>query len=785
MWGLLLLLPPLACEQERRQPPPAPAAIEPQVATRESDPALPGIARPDAKLTEALRRAADPVLKRERPRSHHLHPDGRPRYINRLVREASPYLLQHAFNPVNFFAWGPEALQRARRLDRPILLSVGYSTCHWCHVMERESFDDEEIAAFMNAHFVCIKVDREQRPDLDSVYMTAVNLLTGRGGWPMTVMLTPELEPFFGGTYFPARDGDRGARRGFLTILREMSERYQSDREGVLRNAAQVSKRLRELSKPAPAAAVAGKEALVAAARGLARDFDVQWGGFGGAPKFPQPARLRFLLRYARRSGDPGARRMVEHTLLKMADGGIYDQVGGGFHRYSVDARFLVPHFEKMLYDNAQLALAYLEGFQLTGNPEFARVVRETLDYVAREMVAPQGGFYSATDADSDTPGGHQEEGYFFTWSPAEIADALGPELTPAALSFYGVSSRGNFEGRNILHRPRSASAVAAELGIGEGQLAQRLQQARPRLLQARKRRPAPARDDKVVTAWNGLMIGAFARASFVLGRPDYLQRAERAADFILKTLRASSGRLVRSALGERAGEPGYLEDHAFMVEALLELFEASAEPRWLREAIAIQKELDAHFSDPEAGGYFRTSDDHERLLVREKPDHDGALPSGNSVAALSLLRLADLTADMTYRARAEAVIAALSAPLSRGGGLARLLLALDYATDSALQVIVVHPDDSEPAPQLLEPLRRGFAPNRVMLVLSEAQVSGLREQVPVLAGKVAIGGKATAYVCEQGRCELPTSDPKAFSRQLAQHVKLLADGNDPPPLAL
>ncbi len=425
------------------------------VALAEPDPALPGLGKGDPALTKKLHAA---LLKKGpgyEPRTRHKNADGSPKYTNRLILETSPYLLQHAHNPVNWYPWGDEAFARARREGKPVLLSVGYSTCHWCHVMERESFENEEIARFINEHFVPIKVDREERPDVDDVYMSAVQMLTGGGGWPMTLALTPDREPFFGGTYFPARDGDRGSRKGFFTILRELADEYQKSRADVVARAAKLSRRVRAAAEPEPAGGVPGPEVIASAVRQLSRAYDPVWGGFGRAPKFPRPVTLELLLRYHRRSGDADALKMVIHTLDRMAAGGLYDHVGGGFHRYSTDERWLVPHFEKMLYDNAQLVAVYLDAYQVSGRDDFARVARQTLDYVAREMTAPSGGFYSATDADSRTPAGHEEEGWFFTWTPAELEAALGADLARVARVDFGVTDAGNFEGRSILQRDK------------------------------------------------------------------------------------------------------------------------------------------------------------------------------------------------------------------------------------------------------------------------------------------------------------------------------------------
>ncbi len=786
--GLVLLL-LLGCRSSTETRPadevPVPGAPEePADPSTTPEPVLPGVANPDAALTKTLRAAAATHLAKNKPRTHHLNDDGSPRHVNRLARETSPYLLQHAFNPVNFRPWGDDAFEVAKRDDKPVLLSIGYSTCHWCHVMERESFDDEEIAAYLNAHYVSIKVDREERPDLDDIYMSAVNLLVGRGGWPMTVLLTPDREPFFGGTYFPARDGDRGARKGFLTILQEMKQRFATEREAVVTQAGQISRQIAAMSRPQRPGDVPGPEAMVRAAQGLARGFDSKLGGFGRAPKFPQPSRLAFLSRYHRRTGDDNARRMVVETLQKMAAGGIYDHVGGGFHRYSVDARWLVPHFEKMLYDNAQLAVAYMEGYQLTGDANFARVATEILDYVTREMTHGKGGFYSATDADSATPEGHEEEGYFFTWTPDEVLAVLGAEDAKLVFAHYGITPRGNFEGRTIFNTPRPLAEVAKEQGVVAAQLEARLAAARQKLYDVRAKRIPPLRDDKIITSWNGLMISAFARAGFALGRDDYVLTAAKAAAFLLHRLRGEDGRLRRTFMHDEGRHNAYLEDHAFLVAALLDLFQATADGQWLREAIAIQKTQDAHFADEDNGAYFATSDDHEKLIARDKPNYDGAVPSANSVATGNLLRLAELTTDMTYRQRAERALSTFAAELGRGGrGLPRMLGALDFYLDRPLEVFVVYPEGQKPGP-LLDTVRRAYLPNAVIVAGPDPAIAALATQVPLLNGKVSLRGKPTAFVCEQGRCELPTSDPRVLARQLDKRARLLPEG-DPPPLVI
>ncbi|MBI4951528.1 MAG: thioredoxin domain-containing protein [Myxococcales bacterium] len=702
------------------------------------------------------------------PRTRHLRADGTPLYTNRLLLESSPYLRQHAHNPVNWYPWGDEAFETARALGRPVLLSIGYSTCHWCHVMEEESFEDEEIAAFLNANYVAIKVDREERPDLDAVYMQAVVMLTGNGGWPMTVWLTADREPFFGGTYFPPRDGVRGARTGFLTLLGRLRQSHDADPSGTAASARELAERVRSsLSAVPEGRGLPGTAALDAAFDRYGRAFDAENGGLRGAPKFPSGLPLRFLLRQHRRTGAAAALQMVTLTLEHMATGGIYDQVGGGFHRYATDAAWRVPHFEKMLYDNALLAVAYLEAYEATGRADFARVVREVLRYVERDMTSEGGAFYSATDADSLGPRGEREEGWFFTWTPAEIGAALDADQAELVRALFDVTDAGNFEGRNVLHLPRPLEIVATGAGGRQARLMATIGDARERLYAARRARPSPLRDEKILTAWNGLMISAFARAASTLAEPAYLEQARRAAAFVLSEL-WREGRLLRSYKDGRARYDGYLDDYAFFTASLIDLFEATGERRWLAAAFELTVTQERLYADPR-GGYFMTSADHEALLAREKPGDDGAEPSGNSVAALNLLRLHALTGDDRYRQRAEATIGAFSAGLTSGRGrFSELLLALDWALDRPKEIAIVTPDSRDQARPFLDALHGSFVPNKVVVVAVQgADLGSQAELVPLLEAKIAIGGKPTAYVCEQQRCELPTTDPGAFAEQL------------------
>ncbi len=716
-----------------------------------------------AKLAAALR-AKGPSYT---PNTRHKNPDGTPKYTNRLILETSPYLLQHAHNPVNWYPWGDEAFDTARRLGRPVFLSVGYSTCHWCHVMEEESFEDDEIAKALNDDYIAIKVDREERPDIDAVYMSAVQSLTGSGGWPMTVWLTPDRKPFYGGTYFPPRDGDRGARIGIFSLLRKLKATYDQSPADTERSAQKIVDEIRRQMAPEPASSSPTAATLDAAASFYASRFDSAYGGLRGAPKFPSSLPVRFLLREHRRTANPELLRMATLTLEKMANGGIHDQIGGGFHRYSTDERWLVPHFEKMLYDNALLTLAYVEGNQATRSADLADVARRVLLYVDREMTAPEGAFYSASDADSRDPSGRLEEGWFFTWDPAEIEAALGADLARLAEGYYGVTAGGNFDRRSVLNVPHTLADAARALRVPEQTLGASLRDGRERLYATRAKRPPPRRDDKILAAWNGLMISALAKSALALGDATYADRAARAAAFVLGHMR-KDGRLLRSFKDGAAVGDAYLDDYAFFVAGLLDLYEATGAVRWLEEAIALEATLEGHYAD-EAGGFFQTSDDHEKLLAREKPAYDGAEPSGNSVAALDLLRLYELTTKDGYRQRAERLLGAFGGVLARApSALSEMLLAVDFLRDVPKEIVIVTRGARAEAEPLLAKLRDVYLPNRVLVVVSEgADLAALARIVPLADGKAARGGRPTAYVCERTACELPTTDPEVFANQL------------------
>ncbi|HWM56090.1 MAG TPA: thioredoxin domain-containing protein [Solirubrobacterales bacterium] len=650
---------------------------------------------------------------------------------NRLSQETSPYLLQHRDNPVDWHPWGAEALERAQREDRPILLSVGYSACHWCHVMERESFEDPETAAYMNEHFVNVKVDREERPDVDALYMEAVQTISGQGGWPMTVFLDPEGVPFYGGTYFPPDEG-RGMP-SFRMVMEAVVQAYHDKREELREKAPQMRTHLGALGRVAPAPEPLDTAVLDAAVAALVARADLERGGFGGAPKFPPASALELLL--AR-----GERQVVETTLDAMLAGGLYDQLGGGFARYSVDAAWLVPHFEKMLYDNALLARAYLHGWQVLGHERYRRACEETLDWALREMRGPEGGFYSALDADSEG-----EEGRFYVWTPEEIREVLGAEADPV-IDFYGVTERGNFEGRNILHLAGGAGG-AEPAGLAE---------ARHALYQARSKRVWPGLDDKRLTSWNALMLTALAEAGAVLGREDYLDAARECAEFVQISLRDEEGRLLRTYKDGRAHLNAYLEDHAFLLEALLTLYEASFEQRWFERAQELAETTIARFGDPEHGGFFSTSDDHETLIARRKEVGDHPIPSGNSSAAMGLLRLAALTGERRYEEQAEGVFRLFATSAARHPeAFAHLLRALDFHLSPTKEVALVGDDLSE----LAAIVRSPFRPHLVLAGGPEGAATP-----PLLQHRTTVDGKPAAYVCEHFTCRQPVTEPEALA---------------------
>jgi uncharacterized protein YyaL (SSP411 family) len=669
---------------------------------------------------------------------------------NRLAGETSPYLLQHAHNPVDWYPWGPEALERARAEEKPIFLSIGYSACHWCHVMERESFENAQTAALMNEHFINIKVDREERPDLDSIYMAAVQAMTGQGGWPMSVFLTPDLKPFFGGTYYPPTDS-RGMA-GFPRVLLSVSKAWDERRDEIVASAGEMTEQLGAMSKvPSAGEGTLDAKILDRANQALVRVFDSTHGGFGSAPKFPHPMDLRVLLRQHARTTDPQPLQMARLTLDKMARGGIYDQLGGGFARYSTDERWLAPHFEKMLYDNALLGTVYLEAYQVTRDPEYARVARETLDYILGRMTDPEGGFYSTEDADSEGV-----EGKFYVWSLDEVNSLLGAEKGKTFAYVYDVTPQGNWEETNILHFPKTLPQSAALLGRPEAELRAELAESRATLLAAREGRIPPAKDTKILTSWNGLMLAPLAEGSRILGEERYLDAARKAAAFLLDRMLTPEGRLLHSIRDGRAKLNAYLDDYANLIDGLTRLFEASGEPLWIESALKLADVMIEEFLDREEGSFFYTGTTHEALITRTKELYDNATPAANSMAATALLRLGALTgrADLAEigRAAIEAVRLVMEkAPTAAG----QALIALDFLLATPKEfAVVARPDDNE-FRAVLETIASRFLPHKVVapgLVGSMASA----EVVPLLADRPVRDGRTTVYICEQMTCAAP-----------------------------
>lgn len=681
---------------------------------------------------------------------------------NRLASEKSPYLLQHASNPVNWYPWGEEAFAKARAEKKPVFLSIGYSTCHWCHVMAHESFEDEEVARLMNDTFVSIKVDREERPDIDGVYMTACQLMTGSGGWPLSIVMTPEKKPFFAATYIPRES--RFGRIGMLDLVPRIKEIWAQRQAEVRESAEEIAAALGRCSQ-GTAGAELGAPVLTLAFEQLAARFDIEHGGFGDAPKFPTPHHLLFLLRYWKRTREGAALQMVEKTLERMRRGGIWDHVGFGFHRYSTDRQWLVPHFEKMLYDQALTAMAYIEAYQATGKAEYEKTAREIFTYILLDMTAAEGGFFSAEDADSEG-----EEGKFYLWTEDEIRAALNGEEGNLAIAIFNVSRDGNYRqeagglrtGRNILHLRESMGELARRLGISEPQLQQRLGKIRERLFEHRTQRPHPHRDDKILTDWNGLMIAALAKAAQAFDEGEYAAVARRAADFLLTHMRTPDGRLLHRYREGQAAIQGSADDYAFLIWGLIELYEATFEARYLEAALELNKQFIAHFWDDASGGFWATPDDGEEILFRRKEIYDGAVPSANSVAMLNLLRIARLTGDATMEERADHTARAFSGEVSQSpAAYTFLMCGASFALGPAHEVIIAGNPVSEDTRAMLRALRRGFHPNTVALLRPiEKGSSEIDRLAGFAAGYGALDGRATAYVCTNYQCHSPTTDP-------------------------
>ena len=678
---------------------------------------------------------------------------------NRLANETSPYLLQHANNPVDWYPWGEEALARAKAEDKPILLSIGYSACHWCHVMERESFENEETASLMNERFVNIKVDREERPDLDAVYMEAVQMMTGSGGWPMTVFLTPEGKPFYGGTYFPPVDYSN--LPGFPRLVTAISDAYRDQRGQIEETTKQITEKMGQTNQLTKSNTLLTVDILHTAYNNLATSFDYQNGGVGMAPKFPQPMALEFLLRYNHHGFSERALEMVSLTLDNMAQGGIYDQIGGGFHRYSTDAYWLVPHFEKMLYDNAQLARLYLHAYLVTGRPMYRRITEETLNYVLREMTDPLGGFYSAQDADSEG-----EEGKFFVWTPQEIQAVLGEEDGNLIGGYFGLTEAGNFEGKTILNVPQELTSFAEELVLDLEQLEAKIERAKVSLRDVREERIHPLLDDKVLASWNGLMLRAFAEAAAALNNEKYLNAAIANAEFLVNTMKPD-GRLLRTYRGGQAKLLGYLEDYAFVADGLLALYEATFQQRWLDEAVSLADSMVDLFWDENAGAFYDTGIDHESLVVRPRDVFDNAQPCGGSVASDLLLRLAVITGNQEYTVKATTPLRALHDLMGKApAGTGHWLAALDFHISSPKELAVIGPRENPATRLLLDTINGRYLPNKV--VVGAEGALGESTQIPLLQDRGMVDGKPAAYVCQNYVCQLPVTEPEALAQQLA-----------------
>jgi hypothetical protein len=693
--------------------------------------------------------------------------------MNRLAQESSPYLLQHQNNPVDWFPWGPEALERAREEDRPIFLSIGYSACHWCHVMEHESFENEAIAKLLNEHFVNIKVDREERPDLDHIYMAAVQLMNhGRGGWPMSVFLTPDLKPFYSGTYFPPTA--RMGMPGFDQVINAVAAFWREKRDDALKHSAQVADLLHQSQGKQHAAGELRAELLHdllhGAAASLERVFDFTHGGFGRAPKFPHPMHLQLLLRIWRRRPREGLIDMVRLNLDKMARGGIYDHLAGGFARYSVDERWLVPHFEKMLYDNALLTAAYLDGYLVTGDPHYARTVRETCDYLLRYMTDESGGFHSTEDADSEG-----EEGKFYVWSPAEVKQILGDERGERFCYVYDVTEQGNFEGHNILNLPKSIEQCTSLRGWNLAELERELAQSRAKLLAVRDGRVRPGKDDKILVSWNALMIDSLARAGGILDDSKYLAAAQRAANFILRELRREDGRLLHSWRHGRAKFDAYLDDYTYLANALVTLYEADFDERWIDEAVRLVDIVLQHFADSEQGGFFYTADDHEQLIARHRDFQDSSVPSGNAMAAIVLLRLGKLCGRADYLQAAESTLQAglhMMEQLPMAAG--QLLIALDMHLGPFSELALLGDAAEAASASVLAELRRRYLPNQIVACrrTAETTVSAALKTLsshldPLFAGKQPGDEPPTLFVCENFACQAPVTGPAAVIEAL------------------
>ena len=682
---------------------------------------------------------------------------------NRLAQEKSPYLLQHANNPVDWYPWGEEAFAKAKALDRPVFLSIGYSTCHWCHVMEHESFEDEEVANLMNQYFISIKVDREERPEIDHVYMSVCRAMTGRGGWPLTIIMTPDKEPFFSGTYFPKNS--RGNRPGMMQLIPSIAKNWQQDRENLFVNISKIKDYLKRTNTKSMGD-FPDESVLKDGFSQFLKRYDHEFGGFGKAPKFPSPQDFIFLLRYYHKTKDESALIMVENTLKHMWQGGIWDHIGFGFHRYSTDREWLTPHFEKMLYDQAMLSLAYLETYQITGNEFYAETARNIFAYVLRDMTSPEGGFYSAEDADSEG-----EEGLFYLWTIDEVKQILGTDVGEKFITAYNMTEKGNFRdeatrqfnGKNIIHQKGNLKGLSRNLKISEKELRKFIQSCRTKLMEERKKRIHPLKDDKILTDWNGLMIAALSKGASVLKEPTYLKSAEKAADFVMKSLRDSKGNLLKRYRNGDADLDGHLDDYAFMIWGLLNLYEAGFDTKQLNRAVELSKIMEKDFNDDEKGGFFLGSDQAEKLIIRAKTGYDGAIPSGNSIAVLVLNRLYRMTGNPKWADLSEKTLRSFSQDLKRApSGYTAMILGFMYDAYGSKEIVVVANGRHEETQLLLEELQSLYIPQKIMLF---KDTNKRRDPLAKIASWTenhsAQNNKPTIYICEDFACSLPTTDLK------------------------
>ena len=688
---------------------------------------------------------------------------------NRLIHEKSPYLLQHAENPVDWYAWGPEAFEKARRDNKPIFLSIGYSTCHWCHVMAHESFENPEVARLMNEVFVCIKVDREERPDIDNIYMRVCQMMTGSGGWPLTILMTPDKKPFFAGTYIP-RESHHG-RLGMLDLIPRIKEVWDTQHAEILKTADQITASLSQLSQDSTGDEL-DKSTLKTAYDQLSSRFSEQYGGFGNAPKFPSPQNLLFLLRYWQSTNDEKALRMVVKTLQSMQDGGIYDHIGFGFHRYSTDSHWLVPHFEKMLYDQAMLAMAYIEAYQATGKKELRETAKKIFTYVLRDMTDQKGGFYSAEDADSEGV-----EGKFYVWTEDEIRKVLKGEEADLIINVFNVKKSGNFSdeasgentGANILHLEKTLTEVAFKNKTSVDELKERVETARQKLFTARNKRIHPHKDDKILTDWNGLMIAALAKGAQACNEPEYANAAKRAADFILTDMRRTDGRILHRYRDGHAAILANVDDYAFLIWGLLELYETVFDVHYLQTALDLNNEMIKYFWDEQNGGFYFTADDAEELIVRQKDIYDGAIPSGNSVAVLNLFRLARITANSDLEDKANKIMIAFSKDVkSVPSGYTQMMVGLDFGIGPSYEIVIVGNPEAKDTKEMLNSLRKHFIPNKVVLLRpSDQEAPDIIRLAKFTEYQSSFDGKATAYVCLDYACKMPTTDTEEMLKLL------------------